>query len=96
MVRITDLFPVLPEAQKRTGLFLMRNLLSHIEGIEGTVELHVICKPRPDHGRRISTFHMRGAAGYFAELGSRLLHLATDVRLDVPKGELQGHVTVRP
>lgn len=39
---------------------------------------------------------MRGAAGYFADLGDRLLHLTTDARLDVKHGELEGRVTVTP
>lgn len=94
MVRLTDLFPVLPEARKRTHLYPLRSVLRYIEGIEGTVELEIIFKPKLDYGRRIPAFHMRGTAGYFADLGNRLLHLATDIRLDVKHGELEGRVTV--
>lgn len=58
MVRLTDLFPILPEARKRTHLYPLRSLLRYIEGIEGTVELEIIFKPKLDYGRRSPSFHI--------------------------------------
>lgn len=96
MVRITDLVPVLAESEKRTSLMPLWSLLRRIEGVEGTVELDIIFKPRPDHGRVIPRFHARGEAGYFADLGARLLHLAADVRLEIREGEVGGTIVIRP
>ncbi|MBA2251344.1 MAG: glycoside hydrolase family 15 protein [Nitrospirales bacterium] len=95
MVRITDLVPVLSESEKRNSLLPLGNLLRRIEGIEGTVELNIVCKPRPDHGRLVPRFHTRGQAGYFADLGARLLHLATNVPLEIKDGEVGGTLVVR-
>ncbi|MBD0306388.1 MAG: hypothetical protein ICV76_07530 [Nitrospiraceae bacterium] len=94
-VRVTDLVPVLSEAEKRTCLLPFWSLLRRIDGIEGTVELDMVFKPRPEHGRVIPQFHSRGRAGYFADLGDRLLHLATDVSLQIKKGEVGGRFMIR-
>ena len=51
IVRVTDCMPVLPEVKKSTRLFPFRSVLRYIEGLEGTVELDIVFKPRPDHGR---------------------------------------------
>jgi GH15 family glucan-1,4-alpha-glucosidase len=94
IVRVTDCMPILSEAKKTVSLFPFRSVLRYIEGIEGTVELQIIFKPRPDDARLIPTFHVRGLAGHCVDLGSRLLHLATDLSLSMHAGELEGRVRV--
>ena len=94
VVRITDCMPVLPEAKKSTRLFPFRSVLRYIEGVEGTMQLQIVFKPRPDDGRLVPTFHARGVSGYCVDLGSRLLHLSTEIHLSMKKGELEGRVAV--
>jgi GH15 family glucan-1,4-alpha-glucosidase len=89
IVRVTDCMPVPSER-----LFPFRSVLRYIEGIEGTVELEVIFRPRPDDGRLVPTVHARGRAGYCVDLGSRLLQLATDLRLSSKEGEVAGRIAV--
>ncbi|MDQ6735333.1 MAG: glycoside hydrolase family 15 protein [Nitrospirota bacterium] len=95
LVRVTDVVPVLSESVKRARLVPLWSLLRRIEGIEGTVELDIVFKPRPDHGRLVPQFHTRGRSGYFADLGARLLHLATDISLEIDRGEVGGTLVVR-
>jgi GH15 family glucan-1,4-alpha-glucosidase len=94
-VRITDCMPVLPEAETSRRLLPFRSVLRSIEGLEGTVELAIVFKPRLDHGRLVPAFHRRGRAGYCVDLGSRLFHLATDLPLAVQPGALEGRVLVQ-
>jgi GH15 family glucan-1,4-alpha-glucosidase len=93
-VRIYDLMPVNSERQKRRRLSPLSALLRVIEGVEGTVELEILYKPRPDDGRLVPDLHQRGSAGYFINLGNRLIHLATDLRLQLLQGAVEGTVTV--
>jgi GH15 family glucan-1,4-alpha-glucosidase len=93
-VRVHDFMPVSSEHQKRNRTSPLCALLRVIEGIEGTVVLEILCKPRPNDGRLIPDFHRRGAAGYFADLGNRLLHLATDLTFGVQEGSLQATVSL--
>jgi GH15 family glucan-1,4-alpha-glucosidase len=94
-VRVTDLMPVLSETRKRTCLFPFRSVLRWVEGIEGSVELQVVLKPRPDNGRIVPSFHARGASGYVADLRRGLLYLATDLRLEIKNGELEARTAVK-
>ncbi|MBA2487156.1 MAG: glycoside hydrolase family 15 protein [Nitrospira sp.] len=94
LVRVTDVVPVLSESDKRATLVSLWSLLRRIEGIEGAVELEIVFKPRPDHGRLVPQFHTRGRTGYYADLGARLLHLATDISLTISRGEVSGTLVV--
>ncbi|HJU04720.1 MAG TPA: glycoside hydrolase family 15 protein [Nitrospiraceae bacterium] len=95
IVRVTDCMPVLSEAKKSVQFIPFRSVLRYIEGIEGTVEFEVIFRPRPDDGRLIPTVHARGRAGYCIDLGNRLFQLATDLRLSLKEGEVEGRIAVR-
>ena len=94
-IRVTDLMPVLPEERKGTRLTPLRNVLRLVEGVDGSAEVRIVLKPRPDDGRVVPSFRTRGASGYFADLGSGLLHLATDVPLDITTGALEGRLAVK-
>jgi GH15 family glucan-1,4-alpha-glucosidase len=82
-VRVTDLMPVLSEAQKRDRSLPLRSILRIVEGLEGTVPLDIQFKPRPLDGSLTPTFHVRGQSGYYSDFGGRLLHLATDAPLHI-------------
>jgi GH15 family glucan-1,4-alpha-glucosidase len=86
--------PVLPEVEKSRRLYPFRSMLRYIEGLEGMVELDIVFKPRPDHGRLVPAFHLRRRGGYCVDLGGRLLQLATDLSLSIRPGALEGRVLV--
>jgi GH15 family glucan-1,4-alpha-glucosidase len=94
IVRVTDCMPVLPEVKKSTRLFPFRSVLRYIEGLEGTVELDIVFKPRPDHGRLMPAFYLRGRAGYCVDLGNQLFQVATDLPLSMQPGALEGRTLV--
>jgi GH15 family glucan-1,4-alpha-glucosidase len=93
-IRLSDFMPVTSERQKRCRSLPLSAMLRVIEGMEGTVELDILFKPRPDDARFIPHFHRRGSAGYFADLGNRLLHLDTDLELGLGEGSLQARASV--
>jgi len=92
--RLTDAMPVSSETEKRTRLSPFRSLIRRLEGLEGKVPVQVVFKPRPDNGRLVPAFHRRGRYGYFADLGNRLIHLATELELEVEEGEVSGCVEI--
>ena len=59
IVTVTDCLPVLPEAERSTTLMPFRSVLRYIEGLEGTVELDIVFRLRPDHGRLVPAFRPR-------------------------------------
>lgn len=94
-VQLKDFVPALTEAEKATRPLPLWSLVRQVEGLEGTMELDVVFSPRPSHGRVVPQLHRRNGAGYFADLGSQLLHLATDAQLEIRRGEAAGRVTAR-
>ncbi|HKO30867.1 MAG TPA: glycoside hydrolase family 15 protein, partial [Nitrospiraceae bacterium] len=94
ILRVTDCMPVQSEAKKVTTLFPFRSVLRYIEGMEGTVELRILFRPRPNHARTIPVFHARGAAGYCSDLGNCLIQLATSHPLTIQPGAVEGYVRV--
>jgi GH15 family glucan-1,4-alpha-glucosidase len=95
IVRLTDCMPVAAEAMKHERLMPFRAVLRCVKGVQGTVELTVAFKPRPDHGRLVTRIQARGRLGYAVDLGGRLLHLVTQLRLSETMGMLQGRVEIR-
>jgi GH15 family glucan-1,4-alpha-glucosidase len=49
IVRLPDCMPVAAEETKPRRLMPFRAVLRYVEGMQGTVELNVVFKPRPDH-----------------------------------------------
>ena len=94
-VRLTDFVPVLAEEDKCGRLLPLSSLIRRVEGLEGTVELEVLFCPRPDYGETMPRLSRRGSAGYVADLGGRLLHIATDSLLEAGAGQVSGTVSVR-
>jgi GH15 family glucan-1,4-alpha-glucosidase len=81
-VRLTDFMPAMAEDEKRGMLLPEHELVRHVEGIEGEVEMIVHFNPRPNYGR--AKFVMRGAErlGIRVEVGSRLITLHSDIEFD--------------
>jgi GH15 family glucan-1,4-alpha-glucosidase len=94
-VRVTDFMPVFQETRKQTQLFPFRSVIRLVDGIEGSVLLDILFRPRPNDGRLVPWFHERGSAGYFSELGHGLLHLATNIDLEIKAGELAGRMAIQ-
>jgi GH15 family glucan-1,4-alpha-glucosidase len=91
--QLTDLMPV-AEPRPTSLSFPLRQVLRRIEGLEGTVQFSLTIKPRPDDGRTIPIFRVRGRAGYCADFGGRMLFVAVDAPMDIAIGKLSGTVTV--
>jgi GH15 family glucan-1,4-alpha-glucosidase len=92
--QLTDLMPVAADGGESATLFPLRQVLRHIQGLEGKIEFSVTIKPRPDDGRTIPSFETRGRVGYCADFGSSVLLVAVDCHLDVGYGSLDGRVLV--
>lgn len=94
IVRLTDLMPVLSEQDRRKRMMPLRQLIRRIEGLEGTVELSLRVKPRPEDGRLTPAFHARGASGHCADFGGRVVMVFSDAPLIAQGGELAGAVRI--
>lgn len=92
--RLTDLMPVSADSGQASVKFPLRQVMRHIEGLEGTVEFSLTIKLRPDDGRTVPSFKQRGAALYCADFGGRMLCVAADRPLDIGRGVLSGRVSV--
>ncbi|HEV7263576.1 MAG TPA: glycoside hydrolase family 15 protein [Falsiroseomonas sp.] len=79
-VRVIDLMPV---ADGFRALAPMREVLRIVEGVEGTVDLHILFAPRPDYARVAPRLERRGALGWAVAWGCEFLLLHTDAALEV-------------
>ncbi len=82
-VRLVDLMPVASEAEKRSELWPDHQVLRRVEGLEGEVDVEVVCEPRPDYGRRIPRMEGRGALGIHWEDGADALLLRSEIPLEL-------------
>jgi GH15 family glucan-1,4-alpha-glucosidase len=60
VAKLTDLMPVMSEAEKQRNLMPFRELLRRIEVVEGEVPLTVAFAPRPGYARRTAHLERRG------------------------------------
>jgi GH15 family glucan-1,4-alpha-glucosidase len=96
-VRLTDLMPVMSEADKATTLFPEHEILRVCAGVRGTVELRVEFVPRPDYGRRIVPIRATRQLGFRIEDARRLYTLRADRPLALAgtdAGAVQGRFTL--
>lgn len=84
---LTDLMPVSDD-----GRFPLRQVLRRLQILDGTMEMALVVKPRPDDGQKIPDFKRRGQAGYCADIGGRMLCVAVDAPVLVEAGELSAQV----
>jgi GH15 family glucan-1,4-alpha-glucosidase len=89
VARLTDLMPVMREADKRTRLAPFRQLLRRIEVLEGDVPIIVEYDPRPNYARSTPKLRRRGET-IVCEDGPTVFHLRSDAcepRFSLHKGE---------
>lgn len=80
-LRVLDLIPVASEEDKRRQLWPEHEVLRVIEGIDGEVEVEVVCDPRPRYGEAIPTLADRGRLGYCYQDGGEALVLRSEIPL---------------
>jgi GH15 family glucan-1,4-alpha-glucosidase len=94
-VRLTDLMPVVPDAPSSGRLTAFRHLLRRAECLDGTVDLTVVVRMKPDDGRAAAQFESRRHVGYCATMGGATLIVGTGASLSSGPGILHGTVRVR-
>lgn len=87
LARLTDLMPISGD-----GRFPLRQVLRRMEVVDGTMEIVLVVKPRPEDGVRMPQFRRRGAAGYCADIGGPLLCVVVDAPVEVAPGKLSAQV----
>jgi GH15 family glucan-1,4-alpha-glucosidase len=83
-LRLTDLFPVASEEDKRHQLGPGHELLRAVECVEGTVEVEFVCEPRPRYGLVTLRPAARGRLGFCYQHGADALHVTSDLALTSP------------
>ena len=82
VVKLTDCLPIPNHEERESVLYPQREVLRIIECVSGKVDVEVIFEPRPDYGRRPARLAHRGALGWACEVGSEVLMLHSDVKLE--------------
>jgi len=82
VVRLTDLMPVMREADKRTHLQPFRQIVRRIECIEGHVPIVAEYAPRPDYARAKVRLTLRRDAIFCVD-GPTVLHLHSDAGFSI-------------
>lgn len=82
-VRLTDLMPVGSQEQKRRELWPDHQVLRLVEGLEGEVEMEVVCDPRPRYGAVVPRMTGRGALGIHYEDGAETLLFRSEIPLEL-------------
>ncbi|MCC6173921.1 MAG: glycoside hydrolase family 15 protein [Chloroflexi bacterium] len=80
---LRDLMPVASEEEKRRTPLPEHLVLRELEGLTGSVEIEVLCEPRPDYARRGAGLEARGALGLWGEMDGAAYVLRSDVPLTV-------------
>ncbi len=81
-VRLVDAMPVAAEAEKHRALRPAHEVLRIVEGLEGDVELDIVCDPQPDYARARLRVRNRGALGLYYESGNQVLTVRSDLPLE--------------
>jgi GH15 family glucan-1,4-alpha-glucosidase len=89
--RLIDFMPVTSEADKRRQLWPDHQILRIVEGLEGEVEMELLCAPRPDYARRLPRLRDRGTLGIYYEHRA----CAFIVRSEIPLSLSEDHATAR-
>jgi GH15 family glucan-1,4-alpha-glucosidase len=97
-VVLTDLMPVGSEADRRAELWPDRQVVRRVEGLEGEVEIEVVCDPRPEYGARLPRMEGRGSLGIYYNDGADVLVLRSEVPLTLSEdgAGARGRATLAP
>jgi GH15 family glucan-1,4-alpha-glucosidase len=92
--RLTDLMPVMTEAEKARRLSPFRELLRRIEVLRGEITMTVDYSPRPDYGRDVPVLRTR--AGCIAcDHGPTVTNLRSDAPLVIDGDRARATFTLR-
>ena len=80
---LRDLMPVASEEVKRQSLTPEHEILREVEGRSGELEVEILYEPRPDYGRMRPSITRQGALGFRCETGGAVLHLQSELPLQV-------------
>lgn len=96
-VRLVDCMPVTSEAQKRRELWPEHQLIRWLEGVEGELEMEVLCAPRPNYGSTTPRLRDRGFLGIYYEDAGLALVLRSDIPLALSESssDVSGSATIR-
>jgi GH15 family glucan-1,4-alpha-glucosidase len=97
-LRLLDLMPVASEADKRHELWPEHEVLRIVEGLEGEVDVEVLCDPRPRYGAVVPQVIDRGRLGICFGHGAEVLVLHSDIPLERSADQpgVRGHAGLRP
>jgi GH15 family glucan-1,4-alpha-glucosidase len=76
-VRVTDLFSVTSEEQKRKELWPDHEILRIVEGVRGQVSMLARYAPRPNYGEKVRRLERRGNMGIACACGEKSVLLRT-------------------
>lgn len=93
--RLTDLMPVVSEADAGRCLTPFRHLLRRAECLDGTMDVTVVVRMKPEAGRPAALFEPRPHVGYCARVGGATLIVGTEARLSSGAGIVHGTVRLR-
>lgn len=80
-VRLLDLMPIASEDDKRRRLRPEHEVLRVVEGVEGDVEIDLLCDPRPRYGAVVPRLIDRGHLGCWYEHGAEVAVLRSEIPL---------------
>jgi GH15 family glucan-1,4-alpha-glucosidase len=81
-VSLTDCMTLLPAERYHDELRPQAEILRLMRGCEGSVELEVVCEPRPDFGRSMGRFEDRGRLGWAFCSGDQVSFLRGEIPLE--------------
>jgi len=97
VLRLTDLMPVLSEADKRRALQPQHEVLRRVACVEGEVTVDVTCSPRPAYATLTPRLRHRGRLGIACEFHAQVFILRSDIPLELSADatEARGRATLQ-
>ncbi len=96
VARLTDLMPVMTEAEKARELSPDHELLRRVECVSGMVEIDVLFDPRPDYARVTPRLLETSDGGLLCEHRSQVIALRSEIPLTTGAGPgAQGRVRLQ-
>ncbi len=86
--RLVDFMPIPTD----TSLQPQREILRLVEALDGTPEVDVQYRPRPDYGRKTPRIMSRGRLGWLVEHKGQTFRLTSDIPLDRDGEDLSGRI----
>ncbi|MGH7658691.1 MAG: glycoside hydrolase family 15 protein, partial [Gemmatimonadales bacterium] len=95
-LRLRDLMPAASEREKARDLWPDHQVLRALDCVDGTVEVEVLCDPRPDFGRRMPRWRHPNPDRFTSEWRDGTLLVHGDIPLEMgPKPGLRGRIRLK-